>query len=183
MGNSDVPDTGSIHHEFQQFICDLHRTAPLYWACGNRRSGSGSSGAMIRVLVVDDEATLRKNIARSLRRAGFEVITAADGAGARQALDSSDVDVLCLDIHLPDEDGLDLLEEVRQTFPGIPAIVMSGAANPEHRPRALRLGVEEFLSKPFRLAELKALVARCAETIEGVGPKGVRKTKKRWTRR
>lgn len=138
---------------------------------------------MICVLVVDDEATLRKNIARSLRRAGFEVITAADGAGARQALDASDIDVLCLDIHLPDEDGLDLLEEVRQTFPDIPAIVMSGAVNPEHRPRAARLGVEEFLSKPFRLAELKVLVARCTETIEGAGPKGVRKAKKRWTRR
>ena len=138
---------------------------------------------MIHVLVVDDEATLRKNIARSLRRAGFEVIIAADGAAARQALDSSDVDVLCLDIHLPDEDGLDLLEEVRQTFPGIPAIVMTGTTNPEHRPRALRLGVENFLSKPFRLAELKALVTRCTATIEGGEPKGVRKTKKRWTRR
>ncbi len=137
---------------------------------------------MTCVLVVNDEATLRKNIAQSLRREGFEVITAADGAGARQALDSSDVDVLYLDIHLPDEDGLDLLEEVRQTFPGISAIVVSGTTNPEHRPRASRLGVEEFLSKPFRLAELKVLVVRCTETIEGAGPKGVRKTKKRWTR-
>ncbi len=86
---------------------------------------------MIRVLVVDDEATFRKNIAQSLRRAGFEVITAADRTGARQILDGSDVDVLCLYIHLPDEDGLDLLEEVRQTFPRIPVVVMSGAANPE----------------------------------------------------
>jgi DNA-binding response OmpR family regulator len=115
---------------------------------------------MLRVLVVDDEATLRKNIARSLRRAGFEVITAADGAGARRALDGGDADVLCLDIHLPDEDGLDLLEEVRQTSQGIPVIVMSGAATLEHRSRATRLGVEGFLSKPFCLAELKVLVAR-----------------------
>lgn len=183
MAGSDVPYAGSIHREFHRFHCDFQKTAPLYRAGGNRRSVSGSSGDMVRVLVVDDEATLRKNIARSLRRAGFEVITVADGAGARQALDDGDIDVLCLDIHLPDEDGLDLLEEFRQTFPGIPAIVMSGAVNPEHRPRALRLGVEEFLSKPFRLAELKMLVARCTETIEGAGPKGVRMVKKRWTRR
>ncbi len=138
---------------------------------------------MLSVLVVDDEATLRKNTARSLGRAGFEVITAADRTGARQILDGSDVDVLCLYIHLPDEDGFNLLEEVRQTFPRIPAVVMSGAANPEHRPRASQLGVKGFLSKRFRLAELKVLVARCIETIEGVGPKGVQKTKKRWTRR
>jgi DNA-binding NtrC family response regulator len=121
---------------------------------------------MVRVLVVDDEATLRKNIARSLRRAGFEVITAADGAGARQALGGSDVDVLCLDIYLPDENGLELLESIRRTSPKIPTIVMSGTATPEHRSRAVRLGVEEFLSKPFSLSKLRVLVEQYSQETD-----------------
>lgn len=138
---------------------------------------------MVCVLVVDDEATLRKNIARSLRRAGYEVITAADGAGARQALDGGGVDVLCLDIYLPDENGLELLESIRRTSTRIPTIVMSGTATPEHRLRAARLGVEEFLSKPFSLTKLRMLVEQYSEITDRAKAGGVRDTKKRWTRK
>jgi len=111
---------------------------------------------MALVLVVDDEATVLKNMAHSLRRAGFEVLTAADCANARAILSRKAVDALCLDIILPDGNGLDLLEEVRQIAPGLPAIVMSSAFTPENRSRAARLGVEDFLPKPFPLTALKA---------------------------
>jgi DNA-binding NtrC family response regulator len=112
------------------------------------------------VLVVDDEATLLKNVARSLRAGGFEVITAPDCADARKALSRGHVDALCLDINLPDGDGLELLEEIRRTAPDLPTIVISGAATAENRSRAARLGVHEFLRKPFRLADLKVALGK-----------------------
>ena len=116
---------------------------------------------MACVLVVDDEATLLKNVARSLRTGGFEVITAPDCANARKALSRNHVDALCLDINLPDCNGLDLLEEIRRTAPDLPTIVISGVASPENKSRAAHLGVREFLEKPFRLADLKAALGKC----------------------
>lgn len=128
---------------------------------------------MTRVLVVDDETTLLKNIARSLRGCGFEVITAADRAGAREALSRGRVDALCLDINLPDGDGLKLLEEIRVTAPDLPTIVISGAATAENRSRAAQLGVREFLRKPFLLGDLKAALAKFfGATGNGTGPVG-----------
>lgn len=111
------------------------------------------------VLVVDDEVTLLRNIARSLRAGGFEVITAPDCANARKALGRGHVNALCLDINLPDCSGLDLLEEIRQTNPDLPTIVISGEASRENESRAAQLGVHAFLRKPFPLADLNAILA------------------------
>lgn len=131
---------------------------------------------MARVLIVEDEVTLLKNVERRLRQDGFEVLTAVDGAGARQALEGSQIDVVCLNIDLPDIDGFELLEEIRLIQPGLPAIIMSGSATPKNRARAERLGVKGFLPKPFRLNELTELVVQYTETIERKKPKGVRRT-------
>jgi len=115
---------------------------------------------MTCVLVVDDEVTVLKNIARSLRRSGFEVVTAMDCQNAMSAFEQYTFDALCLDIALPDCDGLEFLEEVRQFAPTLPTIVISSAVTAENKRRADRLGVVNFLPKPFRLAELKEALAR-----------------------
>lgn len=120
---------------------------------------------MLRVLVVDDEARLLHNVARALRRDGFDVLTASDAAGARRALSRGRVDVLCLDIHLPDGDGLDLLAELRETARDLAAIVVSAAPTPNNRTRAARAGAQAFLAKPFELAALAA-------TLRAVGSAG-----------
>ncbi len=137
---------------------------------------------MVRVLVVDDEIDLLLGIAQILSQDGFEVVTAIDTTSARQVLSSISVDILCLDVDIPDGDGLDLLEEVRLTAPDLPAIVMSGNATPERRSRAAQLGVEEFLAKPFGFRKLSVLVKHYGEAIEESQSKSVAKTKKRWTR-
>jgi DNA-binding NtrC family response regulator len=125
----------------------------------------GVVAIMTRVLVVDDEATVLKNIGRSLRRSGFEVVTAMNCQDAKSAFEQYKFDALCLDIVLPDGDGLVLLEEVRQFAPSLPTIVISSAVTAENKRRADRLGVLSFLPKPFRLAELKeALVKFIVET-------------------
>ncbi len=137
---------------------------------------------MVRVLVVDDETDFLLFVAQGLSQDGFEVVTALGAAAARQTLSRISIDILCLDVDMPDGDGLDLLEEVRLTAPELPTIVMSGNASPERRSRAARLGVAEFLEKPFRFSKLKVLVKQFGEAIEEGQSKSVAKTKKRWTR-
>jgi DNA-binding NtrC family response regulator len=137
---------------------------------------------MVRVLVVDDEIDLLLDIAQSLSQDGFEVVTAIDTSSARQALSRISVDILCLDVDMPDGDGLDLLEEVRLTAPDLPAIVMSGNATPERRLRAAQLGVEEFVEKPIGFRKLKVLVKQYGKAIEERQSMSVAKTKKLWTR-
>ena len=114
---------------------------------------------MVCVLVVDDEATVLRNVARSLHRAGFDVLTAMNCESAWLALNSRRVDALCLDIMLPDGNGLDLLEEIRRIAPDLPTIVISSTTRTEARSRAADLGVQHFLPKPFSLASLKEVLA------------------------
>lgn len=116
---------------------------------------------MKSVLVVDDEPTLLKNVVRSLRRDGFEVLTATDNANAGWTMRERKVDALCLDINLPDGNGLDLLEEVRRTAPDLPVIVISGVPTTQNKARAAALGVQSFLEKPFALSELKKILRQC----------------------
>jgi DNA-binding NtrC family response regulator len=138
---------------------------------------------MALILVVEDESVLLKNIERRLRLDGFKVLTALDGASARRALEGGQIDALCLDINLPDIDGLELLEEIRLTDPGLPAIIISGSATRKNRLRAEKLGARGFLRKPFRLGELSELLIQCEETTQTKRSKGVENTKRAWTRR
>lgn len=110
---------------------------------------------MARILIVDDEVTVLKNIARSLRRDGHDVVTAPNCRDARLAIGGGQVDALCLDLMLPDGNGLDLLEEIRLTDPHLPTVVISSAVTHHVRARAAKLGARYVLPKPFRLAELK----------------------------
>jgi len=111
------------------------------------------------VLLVDDEKTLLKKMARSLSLAGFRVETAVTGNDARSAIERGSIKALCLDINLPDCNGLDLLEEIRRSNPGLPVVVVSGVETPDNRSRAARLGARDFLAKPFPLATLNQVIS------------------------
>lgn len=113
------------------------------------------------VLVVEDESRVLKNVELSLSRAGFQVMTATTCEAAWEVFDSNKIDAICLDIILPDGNGLCFLERVRRIAPDLPTIVISSVLNPEMQLRALELGVQEFLPKPFSLASLKEALARC----------------------
>lgn len=108
-----------------------------------------------RILIVEDEYLLQKNIALSLRREGYEVMEAINGADAWKILNVFSIDLLILDVGLPDYDGLTLLREVRAIYPRLPAIVMTASDAPEVESRAIQLGASAFLTKPVVLRVLK----------------------------
>lgn len=112
----------------------------------------------LTVLVVDDEPPIRRFLRASLQAAEYRVVEAADAAGALRALATEKPDLLILDLGLPDRDGLDLISELRksssQTAP--PIIVLSARDDECSKVEALDCGADDYLSKPFGVAELMA---------------------------
>lgn len=102
-----------------------------------------------RVLVVDDDASLRLFCAQTLRRAGFAVETADGAAAALDLLRCTAFDLVLLDIYMPDLDGLSLLEQIRTLDLHVPVLIVSGMATVEQASEAMRLGAHGLILKPF----------------------------------
>jgi DNA-binding NtrC family response regulator len=116
-----------------------------------------------RILVAEDEANLRLVIQKELQRLGHDVRAATDGEAALKLLEESNVDVLLTDINMPRMDGMELLRRVFQR-PNPPEVIMlTGHATVETAIEAMKLGAYDYLSKPYRIAELDALVKQAAE--------------------
>ncbi|PYS83166.1 MAG: hypothetical protein DMF67_09995 [Acidobacteria bacterium] len=116
-----------------------------------------------RILVAEDESNLRLVLQKELQRMGHDVRVAADGEAALKLLEEYNVDVLLSDISMPNMDGMELLRRVHQR-PNPPEVIMlTGHATVESAIEAMKLGAYDYLSKPYRIAELDALVKQAAE--------------------
>ena len=115
-----------------------------------------------RVLVVDDEQSLRKVLAATLQREGYEVQIASDGEEAIEALDRDGADVIVTDLVMPKMDGLTLLRKVVARHPDVPVIVVTAHGKIDSAVEAMKAGAFDFVTKPFEHAELKAIIAKAA---------------------
>jgi DNA-binding NtrC family response regulator len=116
-----------------------------------------------RILVAEDEANLRLVLQKELQRMGHDVRVVPDGEAALKLLEESNVDVLLSDISMPNMDGMELLRRVHQR-PNPPEVIMlTGHATVESAIEAMKLGAYDYLSKPYRIAELDVLVKQAAE--------------------
>jgi two-component system copper resistance phosphate regulon response regulator CusR len=118
----------------------------------------------IRVLVVEDEATIADFLIRGLREEGYVVEHAADGGTAWHMLRSSEWDLIVLDWWLPEQDGLSLLQRFRQIGRRTPVLFLTARDAVSDRVRGLDAGADDYLAKPFAfeelLARIRALVRR-----------------------
>src|SRR6266436_142241 len=115
-----------------------------------------------RVLVVDDEQSLRKVLAATLQREGYEVTVCADGEEAIAALERDGADVVVTDLVMPRMDGLALLRKVVARHPDVPVIVVTAHGRIDSAVEAMKAGAFDFLAKPFDHEELKAIIAKAA---------------------
>jgi nitrogen regulation protein NR(I) len=113
-----------------------------------------------RVLVVDDEQNLRRVLAATLQREGYEVNVCADGEQALEALERDGADVVVTDLVMPRMDGLTLLRRVVATHPDVPVIVITAHGRIDKAVEAMKSGAFDFLAKPFDNADLKAIIAK-----------------------
>jgi two-component system, OmpR family, KDP operon response regulator KdpE len=109
----------------------------------------------ITVLVVDDEPPIRRFLRTSLAAVGYRVVTVEDAAGALDAFASEKPDLIVLDLGLPDRSGLDVIANLRRLSP-VPIIVLSARDDERTKVEALDLGADDYVSKPFGMAELVA---------------------------
>jgi two-component system OmpR family response regulator len=110
-----------------------------------------------RILVVDDDPEIGALLSRYLSGVGFAVVVASNGVQLREQLRSSDIDLMLLDLGLPDEDGLSLLRKFRDSWKG-PVIVISGRGDSVEKVIGLELGADDYVAKPFDLRELLARI-------------------------
>ncbi|MBV9895475.1 MAG: response regulator transcription factor [Chloroflexi bacterium] len=109
------------------------------------------------ILVADDEAPMRKYVASNLKVRGYDVVLAADGLEALKLASEHPLDLVLLDIGMPGPDGTQVLQALRQESQ-IPVIMLSGRAREQDKVRALDLGADDYLTKPFGVDELLARV-------------------------
>jgi two-component system, OmpR family, KDP operon response regulator KdpE len=125
------------------------------------------------ILVVDDEAPMRKFVSHNLHAGGYTVLTAADGAEALKVVAEHPLDLVLLDIGMPGPDGLAVLEAVRRDME-VPVLMISARGREADRVRALDLGADDYLTKPFGVAELlarvRALLRRVTPGTKGAMP-------------
>jgi two-component system response regulator AtoC len=118
------------------------------------------------LLIVDDDEEMARRLAESLRSADYHVRFHRSPQEALTSAESEPADLAILDVRMPDMNGIELLTELRQIDPDLPAIVMTGFATIQDAVEAMRRGAFDYIEKPFRLERLLTLVERALETNE-----------------
>jgi len=111
-----------------------------------------------RILIVDDEALIRKSLGQVLSRRGYEVTVAASGAEARRLFTPGELSLVLLDLRLPDTSGLDLLKEFKAAQPDLLVIMMTAYGSVDSAVEAMRLGAYDYVNKPFKSREIEVIV-------------------------
>lgn len=124
----------------------------------------GAVSVKPRVLIVDDEPTVRRSLARVLSAEHFDVLTAEDGAAALSLLQTTRVDVVLLDVMMPGMSGMEVLGRIKKTHADVEVVMMTGFADIDTAVAAVRQGAYNFLTKPFGPTEAVAIaLAQAAE--------------------
>jgi len=113
-----------------------------------------------RILVVDDEASIRDLLAKTLALAEYDVDLAPDGRSALERLRVIPYDLLITDLKMPGVDGLTVIREARRLKPDIPVIIITGFSTEASAIEAINLGVSGYLTKPFRVPRVLATAAK-----------------------
>lgn len=111
------------------------------------------------ILAVDDDDRLRELLKRFLTREGHDITAAKDAASARRLMTTMSFDLVVLDVMMPGEDGLSLLKSVREKKQDTPVILLTARGLPAERIEGLRIGADDYLSKPFEPEELALRIA------------------------
>jgi two-component system KDP operon response regulator KdpE len=127
------------------------------------------SASPLKVLIVDDEPPIRKLLRMGLSTQGYEILDATNGKTALALLDAKP-DLIILDLGLPDMQGLDLLAAIRARNESVPIVVLSSRSDESVKVRALDLGADDFVVKPFSgpelLARVRAQLRRAGNALE-----------------
>ncbi len=112
----------------------------------------------MKILVIEDEAKVANFLKKGLQQSGYEIDIAADGEEGYDKIRNDNYDLILLDLMLPKMSGFDLIPLIRKSKPAIPIIAVTARSSVEDRVQGLNLGCDDYLIKPFSLAELLARI-------------------------
>lgn len=124
----------------------------------------------MRILIAEDDSIIADGLSRSLRHAGYAVDWAANGLEADAALATTTYDLLILDLGLPKMPGLDVLRRLRARNSQLPVLILTALDGTGDRVKGLDLGADDYMAKPFELAELEARVRALTRRSAGTVP-------------
>ncbi len=133
------------------------------------RSATSGEGPKQKILVVDDEAAVRRILTMRLSMAGYRIVTAEDGQQALEVWQQEQPDLIVLDVMLPKLDGYGVCRELRRTS-NVPIIMLSALGDIADRITGLDLGADDYLPKPFSPKELEARIATILRRFEDSTP-------------
>lgn len=113
-----------------------------------------------RILVVDDEPHVRMSLKQVLEDAGYTVATSKDGTVALNYLDQEDCDLVLLDVRMPGMSGFEVLEQIKETRPELPVVIVTAHGTVDQAVEAIREGAENFIHKPFTPEQIRSVVAQ-----------------------
>ncbi|MEN8134176.1 MAG: sigma-54 dependent transcriptional regulator [Thermodesulfobacteriota bacterium] len=125
---------------------------------------------MATILIVDDELSMREFLTILLEKEGFRTLTAEDGESALKKIKSDKIDLLVSDIRMPGIGGLSLLEKIKAVDSSIPVILMTAYASPEDAVNAMKNGAYDYITKPFKVDEIKHVISSAISTKESCSP-------------
>lgn len=116
------------------------------------------------ILIVDDELLIRDLLYDFFTNQGWEITTAENGAKALEILENRSVDLLLTDLKMPGLDGMELTNRVKEEYPSLPVVIMTGFPSIDSAVQALRYKVEDYIIKPFNINQLFKTVERSVKT-------------------
>jgi DNA-binding response OmpR family regulator len=122
---------------------------------------------MIKILIVDDEAGICESIKQPFAYIGFTVFTATTAKKALSLFEKNKPKIIFLDILMPDVDGLELLKKFKTLDPGVIVVMVTAKGDEETRQKALALGADEFMTKPFRFDDLRSVAIEKIQILLG----------------
>lgn len=118
-----------------------------------------------KILIVDDEAIARDNLAFVLKKDGYLPLLAEDGQQAIDILRQEEVDLVLTDLLMKGRDGMAVLTETKNLWPSAEVIVITGYASVDTAVEAMRQGAYHYIAKPFKINELRAIVEKALEKV------------------
>ena len=123
------------------------------------------------ILIIDDEPNLRRSLGLILQRSGYSITTASNAYEAIQLLQAGAYDLTFLDIRLPDQNGIQLLPQIKEIYPDMPVLILTAHATLDTAIEAVRLGARDYLLKPI---DPEGILSRVESILSEHKPKRVR---------
>src|SRR5215470_1685502 len=127
-----------------------------------------------QILVVDDEANLRRVLTAQLSRDGYEVHTAPDGEAGVSVLREHHIDLVITDLRMPKLDGMELLRQALRVDPELPVVILTAHGTVDNAVEALKTGAFDYITKPFDQAEVRTIVRKALRTRDLAGAEATR---------